>query len=834
MVTDWFFNSRGGEIGIAHSSFLQSIVYQLLQQHEAAFDVVTPYYRHRGCPREDPWDTKTTQSLLEAISQTGLSIVCIIDAMDEAASLMNAPKAHHAHRTRSVLFLVGSLLNKIPNSKLKFIVLSRPDPAIEMDFSGIRKRCPDTYKVVLEHENEPDIHLVIEKGLESLQETIHAYDSDEDGSSVTTNASRLEDPKDSRNSLAAKREENSFKSIRVYLRENAKGVILWVTLILGELQDQAAGGMLRFAELEETMRRLPLQLDKLYEYIVQALEDRLNNEDMDKARLAFILISGSAALDRPIRLQEMWEALAVPFDVQAALTSKVDPIIENSIHIISWKEFWRQLRRKCGPLIELVRGEGLEPGEKPDDEITPNLIVQFMHRTVKDFLNQPGRIGPLHFSQTLAVGEVKDICARYLEVAFPKTETSYGPPIPAREGSSWKKNVQEYVEYLDSRSLLHFVLSVVAPHDADPYPNLGVYASIDKMVDLPWPRSQWRYIEESDIRGLVGQRHLFYPECSSHIHEARAEVIKAAVLGEAFRYACTHGRITAVKNMMELCRNYRPDYCELQGYVIGNGVLLACIENDLLDEVKFLTRKHRHQSQYIHGTTNMPGWPIGARAHRTDLDPFIQLAVRSGNEQIVEFLFTHTDHYYARKEAVVDFAVTKDGIALHRHSDEDEDDKRSESDETPSQPEVQFDMDTLIRNESEGEEEHREIRYGLRPGTNGVTLQLNREKHSRKKDDDSGEDYIEVASRSQYGTTAKREAQMNKKQYLLLKEACLKVARQNRLAPQNHALDESRLRNVRLAVKIMLPRMVSGHLYIRIKPLLGRMCTDSDNQANRR
>ncbi|KAJ6184434.1 hypothetical protein N7519_005735 [Penicillium mononematosum] len=800
VVTDWFFNTRGGEIGIAYSSFLQSVVYQLLQQNEAAFDVINPFYRNRPSFREERWDIQTTQSLLEAISATGLSIVCIVDAMDEAAGITNASKACRKPRARSVLYLLGRLLSIIGDSKLKFIVLSRPDPAIEMDFSGIRRRCSDTYKVVLEHENEPDIHLVIEKGLHLLQETIHAYDSDDDTSRITTNGSRHEDPKESCNSLAAKREESAFENIRLYLRENAKGVVLWVTLILGELQDQAAGGMLKFAALEETMKRLPLELDKLYEYIVRGLEDRLADEDLEMARLAMILISGSAALDRPIHLQEMWEALAVPADVKTALTSKVDPIMENSIHIISWKEFWRQLRRKCGPLIELVRGGEPEPGEKLDAEISPTLVVQFMHRTVKDFLNHPTRAGPLHFAEAVAVNEVKGICARYLEVAFPQSQTAYGPHIPARE--------EEYVDYLDSRSLLQFALNIMGPREAGPQPDLGVYASIDKLIHLPWPKSEWWNIEISDAERLVGKRYLFYPESSSQGNRGQVEIIKAAVLGQAFRYACTRGRIIAVRNMLELCRNYHPNYCELQEYVIGNGVLLACIEKDLLDEVKFLTRKHRHLSQYIHGTNNMPGWPIGPRAHRTELDPFIQLAVRSGHEEIVEFLFTQTDHYYARKNAVVDFAVTEEDLERHLHtgsdSDSDSDYGIYGPDPTTSKSNLHFDMELLIGNESEGEEHNPDIQHDLRPSEINATIQLRQGKKSSLRNEDDSSDYIEVVS---HRVKKKKEVKTNKRLYLLLKESCLTLARENRAAQADDALHEPCLRNVRGAVSMVIPWM---------------------------
>ncbi|KAJ5298955.1 uncharacterized protein N7443_007075 [Penicillium atrosanguineum] len=662
MVADWFFNSRGGEIGIAHAAFLQSILYQLLYQNEDLFKVAAPYYRQRSPHPENEWDAQTLRGLLNEISATGLPMVCIVDAMDETHALVNDPKICKTCRPRSIMYLLTTLIYDIQQSKMKFIVLSRPDPVIEMDFVGFQSCCLDAYRIVLELENKNDINMVIDRGLESLRESLHAYESEEEPKLKNAKPRKYKGLGIVKSMQVASKEETSLKSIRSYLKDNADGVILWVTLILQELSDHASGGLSTFAELDNLMRGLPRKLDMFYEYIIDKIQKQQSPEELAKTRMILILIAGSVTI-LPISLREMWEALAVPIDVKAALKSTMDPIVENLIPIKSWVGFRRLLRRKCGPLIEVVPLRRtprhiLDQGD--DTDIGPDDILQFIHRTVKDFFNSPARKGYLHFSDQDARDETTAIAKRYIQITFPDEETLYGPPIPAKPRSSWKTNIRDYVDYLEKRNFLSLAKNMLCQTETAQVTTLGIYASIDKLIYLPRDPETSLYIDAKNARRIVGKNILFYPACTPTFDRGRGGSVESPVLGQAVRYACANGFVVAMRNMMIITQLHGETL--LQDYAIYNGALVACIEAGQLDQIQSLTRRQRHQYQYLHGTKHIPRWPVGSYVESAHLDPFIQLAIQSGQEEIVEFLFNHTDHYYARQNAVIDFAVTKEDI----------------------------------------------------------------------------------------------------------------------------------------------------------------------------
>jgi hypothetical protein len=134
-------------------------------------------------------------------------------------------------------------------------------------------------------------------------------------------------------------EESQLEMIRAYLIEHANGVILWVTLIISDLEMYTSKGMFIFSELEQRLLTLPLELDELYAHILKGMQESLNQEEFSKARNTLMLISGSGILGHPIRLRELWDALAVPNDAPTALKSDIDPIVKNRIPISKWTSF---------------------------------------------------------------------------------------------------------------------------------------------------------------------------------------------------------------------------------------------------------------------------------------------------------------------------------------------------------------------------------------------------------------------------------------------------------------------------------------------------------------
>jgi hypothetical protein len=408
----------------------------------------------------------------------------------------------------------------------------------------------DTFRIVLEKENNPDIRLVIEKGLHRLKRSIHANDSDaeSDVESEPVSANKRR----GKRSLGGQRtilksmkatEIDSLARIRKYMSKNAQGVFLWVTLILTDLQDQAAAGMSSFASLEARLLSLPVELNGLYERIAQEIFASLSEEDARTSRAALMLVDGSGALGRPITIKELWEALAVPTDCEAALKSDFDPIMMSRATVGSWTGFRRQVRRKCGLFVEVVRygQEDASPG-CADDEVLPRDIVQFIHRTVKDFFENRRNPFGISFTEEEAVEEVKSIAARYCAIAFPKEDTKYKPSLQASPGSSWQMNVDNFVDYLDTRILLPFAVDVLArggatsSHEQLP---LGMDATV---LDFLWCE------DTNSIDEFLPELE-YYPWCMTGLSDTN-KTIHHALLGYAAYSAFSRGLATAAENLV--------------------------------------------------------------------------------------------------------------------------------------------------------------------------------------------------------------------------------------------------------------------------------------------
>lgn len=681
---------------MAHASFLRSVVYQLLAQNASFFDVVAQWYRSPVSDKlkDRQWSDADTKRMLECISSTGTPITCIIDAMDEAKDPVDTSHSltnqSGTHRIQTLFTVLQSLIWGTTGSKIKFVVFSRPEPSIEMDFNKINRSYGDVFRIILQQENRADIDLLIEKRLKLLRAANHAYDSESDDEPGRKSKRKYKGLTNVQSRVSTS-EDGALNNIRSYLRDNADGVILWVTLVLGELEAYASTGMVTLKELEKRARSLPVELDKFYEYIVGRVTKGLSGEDLKKIRMTFILISGSATLGRPLCLREMWEALAVPSDVAQALKSDRDPIIANRIGFKSWLGFRRQLRRKCGALIEVVKGEDAMLGEKSAYlDVGPDDTVQFMHRTIKDFLESPEREGPLNFSEQHSVDQIKQIARRYIQIGFPSQPTRFGPVIlplteteacdqvengkrliPYKKGcSAWRTNIRERVEYLQGKILLSFSLFILSSDNSLESHAPRAYSKFSEL----YPRRPEVYIHHSHVGSQssdfdpqisganpqvfkvdlpvlevetenIDREFPFYPHLKSKVRINGDERSKAATVGYAFRYACANGLVIATRNLIELYAKFDQEACPLQDYVICNAALLASVEHDLLHEVRTLTRGQRHQTT---SPFSISSWPLAGKENFRALDPFIKLAIRSGATRILGYLFDHTDQYYAR------------------------------------------------------------------------------------------------------------------------------------------------------------------------------------------
>ncbi len=141
-----------------------------------------------------------------------------------------------------------------------------------------------------------------------------------------------------------------------------------------------------------------------------------------------------AALKSPVRVHELWEAIAVPEDVEAALQCRKDPIVRRLILLANeWNQFKRVLYDHCGPFVEIIcpdetRDLWLDPQEGTAYTVVePTWIVQLFHQTTKEFLSNPAAAGPLHIDLSSVSTRVEDRCHEYMRIILPLTPTKYSP-----------------------------------------------------------------------------------------------------------------------------------------------------------------------------------------------------------------------------------------------------------------------------------------------------------------------------------------------------------------------------------------------------------------------
>jgi hypothetical protein len=677
IIAGWFYSTRLGDVGTSHSSLLCSLIYQILCQEPWFFhNIVADYYRKFPAPIQPILPTEkgfrsqvsptgdTVQTdfgrpspgvsepasesfcgspefeavgrqILERVAAAGTSIICIVDAMDEARSNNETIlRGSNAERRGKILTTLGALARfvvGVEESKMKFILLSRPEPLIELDFVRAHRKLENTFRITLERENGTDIEVLVDQGITSLQAAIHTYDSDSDVDS-DIDVDRCRDKANRRFPPGIHRALQNVKAseavalerIREYILEHAQGVILWVTLILKDLQQTAAGGMSTFTELESRLRSLPLQLNDLYFSIIQGLRAKLTSAgELQKSRNIFTLVAGAGSFGRPLRLEELWEALAVPMDLELALQSKADPIISNRVIISSWSDFQRQLGRYCGPLIEILKTDEDEASPNTKELMSRN-IVQFIHRTVKDFFERRKDAEEFRIDETEARRQVDHLARRYLALSFPRENPPYWPVSQATEDVplEWEKNVESLVESLDSRILLSFSAHVVST-GGQPIQDINVVVHLmDSMVHPPIPA--WN---GQQIREHFSEETPYY--AGLRVPDHPTDILRAVILGHAVFQGCLQGRVTAARNLVMLfdAKGQLETYTGHNNYVMLNSAMRAAIWLGVVRETRQLTRGNRHRKYTFHGRLQ----------ECAELD-FVKLSIKAGFDDILRRL----------------------------------------------------------------------------------------------------------------------------------------------------------------------------------------------------
>ncbi|RPB08258.1 hypothetical protein P167DRAFT_512474, partial [Morchella conica CCBAS932] len=323
-IATFFFNDRGSELEKSRRGFLQSLVYQILQQIPRLFKHIIPEYRSRN---SETASSKYPLSFLEKalLAMIGdpeaKSILFVIDALDECDKT----------EKEWLLKLIFKSLGEHPSQPHIFIT-SREDSTIQRYLKGYRY---PTIKLDVVNKNDIQAYAGIE--LQCL----------------------FEDPD---------YQADDIKDLKETVIGRSQGVFLWVTLVIRELKEQMDDGG-TVLELKETLDAIPNNLLGFYDRIFKKLDAETKGEAW---RILVWVLFG----ERPLTVADFRYAVAV-----GSPTRNFDSLASMRGFIKTPTQMEKQVRKICGGLLEFKIRTGT-----PEDLDGSNKSIQLIHQSVKDFL----------------------------------------------------------------------------------------------------------------------------------------------------------------------------------------------------------------------------------------------------------------------------------------------------------------------------------------------------------------------------------------------------------------------------------------------------------------
>ena len=328
IIARHFFWSGGNLLQKSQNGLLRSLLYQILQQCPALMETVCPT-RWQADKTVNTISTGWSDEELFAtlvhisISEHPVKICVFVDGLDEY-------RGDHKD--------IISKFQKVGSSKIKFCLSSRPWNVFQNAFS---KSTPENRMMLQDYTKNDIIHYV--------SDTLR---SDDQFQSL------------------AKRDKHAQDLIR-QIAEKANGVFLWVflvvrSLLLGLTDDNS------ITELQQRVNDLPEDLNDFFNLIL------INIEPFYRMQTAQIFLTS-------IHVSQPQSILFYSFLEHVALDPNyvlgdIEPLSFSQSDLQSLYEKQRKsLNARCKDLLEITI--------VPDDYAFLKFKVDFLHRTVKDFLS---------------------------------------------------------------------------------------------------------------------------------------------------------------------------------------------------------------------------------------------------------------------------------------------------------------------------------------------------------------------------------------------------------------------------------------------------------------
>jgi hypothetical protein len=169
----------------------------------------------------------------------------------------------------------------------------------------------------------------------------------------------------------------------------AQGVFLWVDLVV---RDLLAGlqNWDRISDLQKRVELLPPDLENLYKHMLA----RIDKFYLEQASQLFQLIraAGEQSEVTGIREAEPFSVLTLSMadeeDEDLAVKAEIKPLIERKI-VSKCESMEGRIKSRCAGLLEVYeyRGDGYQISEAIQSKADSR--VQYLHWTVRDFLEEP-------------------------------------------------------------------------------------------------------------------------------------------------------------------------------------------------------------------------------------------------------------------------------------------------------------------------------------------------------------------------------------------------------------------------------------------------------------
>ena len=412
VVAAFYYSAREGEAETSHTHMLQALLYQiLLQETRETYPFFRSVFRVK---REElqPWRFEEMQSIFVSLSKShsdSLRFYLLLDALDES--------------DKDGIADVISLLKKVTTSeaKLKVLVASRPGPIVSSRLAG------SEYHLILEEKNKEDIKEMIASAIGFLQHS----------------------------------DKSTFEWICSYLLPRARGVFLWVSLIVGDIKRLVVEDGWSEAELKAKVEALPVSLVDYYKRITSLLARQEPARVLEGIRM----LSWVVYAERLLTIDESRDAIAT-----SHLNTLTPLIISTSaLHDHRLKRLEhvsKRVMRNCGEFVE-VKHPTTRAVESSD--VDSGDVVQLFHETVREFLKDPtGAAAPFDMKEILGHSEIAVVCARYIRMALIldwRYNEESGSSSLADNPSPWNYEThRRFAQHLSDRPLLPYALKFLPRH----------------------------------------------------------------------------------------------------------------------------------------------------------------------------------------------------------------------------------------------------------------------------------------------------------------------------------------------------------------------------------